>query len=186
VAAEEEASMAPRRAAVPARLTVTYQDADIRDVIAAFAAFSGRTIIAGRDVTGTVTAEIKDQPWDVALRALLGSQGLAASEDAYGIITVDSYRNIAVDRAVEAAGDADRRGELRAAPARWSRPMQALLSRDCTPGEPAGRRRGGGAAAAAAGAACPRGCVRARLGPRRHGDEQAAHHRRPVEPHRGA
>src|SRR6185312_2621353 len=31
------------------RITVTYQDADIRDVIAAFATFAGRTIVTGRD-----------------------------------------------------------------------------------------------------------------------------------------
>src|SRR5687767_7064733 len=40
------------------RMTVTYQDADIRDVIAAFAAFSGRTIVIGKTVAGTVSAEI--------------------------------------------------------------------------------------------------------------------------------
>ena len=46
-------------------------------------------------MTGTVTAEIRNQPWDVALRAILQGQGLAASEDAVsGIITVDSYANI--------------------------------------------------------------------------------------------
>jgi len=76
-------------------INVTFQDTDIRDVIASFAAFSGRTIVVGKDVTGTVTAEIRNQPWDVALRAILQGQGLAASEDAIsGIITVDSYNNI--------------------------------------------------------------------------------------------
>ncbi|MEX2110978.1 MAG: AMIN domain-containing protein [Gemmatimonadaceae bacterium] len=76
-------------------ITVTFQDTDIRDVIASFASFSGRTIVVGRDVSGTVTAEIRNQPWDVALRAILQGQGLAASEDAIsGIITVDSYSNI--------------------------------------------------------------------------------------------
>ena len=76
-------------------ITVTFQDTDIRDVIASFAAFSGRTIVVGKDVQGTVTAEIRNQPWDVALRAILSGQGLAASEDALsGIITVDSYSNI--------------------------------------------------------------------------------------------
>ncbi len=76
-------------------ITVTFQDTDIRDVIASFAAFSGRTIVVGKDVIGTVTAEIRNQPWDVALRAILQGQGLAASEDAVsGIITVDSYANI--------------------------------------------------------------------------------------------
>ena len=43
---------------------------------------------------GTVTAEIKDQPWDVALKAILEAQGLAANEETSGIITVDSYKNI--------------------------------------------------------------------------------------------
>ena len=76
-------------------INVTFQDTDIRDVIASFAAFSGRTIVVGKDVAGTVTAEIRNQPWDVALRAILQGQGLAASEDALsGIITVDSYNNI--------------------------------------------------------------------------------------------
>ena len=76
-------------------ITVTFQDTDIRDVIASFAAFSGRTIVVGKDVQGTVTAEVKNQPWDVALRAILQGQGLAASEDLIsGIITVDSYANI--------------------------------------------------------------------------------------------
>ena len=76
-------------------ITVTFQETDIRDVIASFASFSGRTIVVGKDVTGTVTAEIRNQPWDVALRAILQGQGLAASEDAIsGIITVDSYQNI--------------------------------------------------------------------------------------------
>lgn len=83
------------------RITVTYVDADIRDVIAAFALFSGRTIVVGKGVTGTVTAEVRDQPWDVALRAILQSQGLAAKEDADGIITVDSFDNIGKQQASE-------------------------------------------------------------------------------------
>src|SRR3982750_4650949 len=83
------------------RITVTYQNSDIRDVIAAFATFSGRTLVIGRDVQGTVTAEIKDQPWDVALQAILQAQGLAASEENTGIISVDSYANILAKEANE-------------------------------------------------------------------------------------
>jgi type IV pilus assembly protein PilQ len=92
--------MQPRRQERP-RITVTYQDADIRDVIAAFAAFSGRTIVVGKEVTGAITAEIKDKPWDVALQAILQSQGLAATEDPSGILTVDSFRNLASNQALE-------------------------------------------------------------------------------------
>src|SRR5688572_14188675 len=83
------------------RITVTYQTSDIRDVIAAFATFSGRTIVIGKDVQGTVTAEIKDQPWDVALQAILQAQGLAASEENTGIISIDSYANILAKEANE-------------------------------------------------------------------------------------
>ncbi len=83
-----------RPASQQPRITVTWSDADIRDVLAGFATFSGRTIVVGRDVAGTITAEIKDQPWDVALKAILEAQGLAASEESSGIITVDSYKNI--------------------------------------------------------------------------------------------
>ena len=86
---------APAQQSQQPPITVTFQDTDIRDVIASFAAFSGRTIVVGKDVNGTVTAEVKNQPWDVALRAILSGQGLAASEDPVsGIITVDSYANI--------------------------------------------------------------------------------------------
>ena len=55
----------------------------------------------GKDVQGTVTAEIKDQPWDVALQAILQAQGLAASEENTGIISVDSYANILAKEANE-------------------------------------------------------------------------------------
>ena len=79
------------------RITVTYQQADIRDVLAAFAAFSGRTIIPSSAIPPVrVDAEIKDQPWDVALQAILASQGLAATEDANGILIVDTQDRIAM------------------------------------------------------------------------------------------
>src|SRR5687767_12380574 len=116
------------------RITVTYQDADIRDVIAAFAAFSGRTIVVGKDVSGTITAEIKNQPWDVALRAILQGQGLAAAEDPIsGIITVDSYKNIASKQASEPlvtqmiAINYAKASSLVGT-------ISGLLTRDCTPG----------------------------------------------------
>ncbi|HVF39515.1 MAG TPA: AMIN domain-containing protein [Gemmatimonadaceae bacterium] len=116
------------------RITVTYQDADIRDVIAAFAAFSGRTIVVGKDVSGTVTAEIKNQPWDVALRAILQGQGLAAAEDAIsGIITVDSYKNIASKQASEPL--VTQLVAINYASAASLVPtLTNLLARDCTPG----------------------------------------------------
>ena len=99
-ALRERLSFNAQRSQQP-RITVTYQNSDIRDVIAAFASFSQRTIVIGKDVQGNVTAEIKDQPWDVALQAILQAQGLAASEENTGIISVDSYANILAKEANE-------------------------------------------------------------------------------------
>jgi type IV pilus assembly protein PilQ len=72
------------------RITVTWDRASIADVVAGFAAFSGRTIILGKDVKGEVNAEIKNQPWPQAFQAILATQGLSAQEMAGGIIRVDA------------------------------------------------------------------------------------------------
>lgn len=125
---------APTLVSEQPRITVTYQDADIRDVIAAFASFSGRTIVVGKDVSGTITAEIKNQPWDVALRAILQGQGLAAAEDALtGIITVDSYRNIAAKQSSEPV-TTQLIAVNYASAASLVPTLTNLLAKDCTPG----------------------------------------------------
>ncbi|HEX9486116.1 MAG TPA: AMIN domain-containing protein, partial [Gemmatimonadales bacterium] len=78
-----------------ARITVTWDNADLREVVAGFAAFSGRTIILSKDVKGNVSAEIKNQPWDLAFNAVLESQALAASILDGGIIQVIDKRDLA-------------------------------------------------------------------------------------------
>jgi type IV pilus assembly protein PilQ len=83
------------------RITVTWDNADISDVIAGFAAFSGRTIILGKDITGKVSAEIKNQPWPQAFAAILIAQGLSATEMPGGIIRVDSPRALAALDSIE-------------------------------------------------------------------------------------
>jgi type IV pilus assembly protein PilQ len=80
-AAEGAESPAPR-------ITVRWDGADIEDVVAGFAAFSGRTIVVAKDVKGKVTAEIKNQPWDLAFAAVLESQGLTYQLLEGGIINV--------------------------------------------------------------------------------------------------
>ena len=77
------------------RITITWENANIRDVIASFAAFSGRTIIAARGVNATVSAEIINQPWDVAMRAILRANGFDAVEDENGIIIVNTIQALA-------------------------------------------------------------------------------------------
>lgn len=87
------------------RITVSFRDTDLRDVIALFAAHSGRTIIpsgsqALRNVR--VTVEVNNQPWDVALNGILSAHGLAAvTDETSGIITIDTYANLQARRATE-------------------------------------------------------------------------------------
>lgn len=83
------------------RISVTFDAATIDEVVANFAAFSGRSIITGKGISGNVTAEIHDQPWDLAFNAILASQGLAASELPGGIIRVDSRANLAAEDSTE-------------------------------------------------------------------------------------
>lgn len=71
-------------------ITVTFRNTPILDVLATFAEFSGRSIVPGKNIgQGEVNAAIKDQPWDVALDAILQGQGLTARETDTGIIRVD-------------------------------------------------------------------------------------------------
>jgi type IV pilus assembly protein PilQ len=77
------------------RITVTWDNADLREVVAGFAAFSGRTIILSKDLKGSVSAEIKNQPWDLAFNAVLESQGLTANILEGGIIQVIDKKDLA-------------------------------------------------------------------------------------------
>jgi type IV pilus assembly protein PilQ len=86
------------------RITVSWDNADIRDVVSGFAALSGHTIILGKGVTGTVTAEIRDKPWSQAFQAILAAQGLSAQEMPGGIIRVDAPAALAELDSLEPLG----------------------------------------------------------------------------------
>jgi type IV pilus assembly protein PilQ len=77
------------------RITVQWDDADIQDVVAGFAAFSGRTIVVSKGITGKVTAEVKNQPWDLAFNAVLQSQGLDVQNQPGGILVVVDKKDLA-------------------------------------------------------------------------------------------
>ena len=84
-----------------ARANFSFVGMPIREVVAAFAAVSGKTFITGPTVEATVTAEIAGQAWDVALQKILQAYGLSAVEDTTGIITIDTYDNISKRTATE-------------------------------------------------------------------------------------
>jgi type IV pilus assembly protein PilQ len=85
------------------RITVSFENTEMRDVLATFGEFSGRSIIAGTDVSDVVVDGVSftNQPWDVALRTLLQAYGLAAEELAGGIIRVDRIEALASRAAAE-------------------------------------------------------------------------------------
>jgi type IV pilus assembly protein PilQ len=83
------------------RITVTFTDTPMRDVLFTFAEFSNRSIVPGSEVTGSVTAEIRDQPWDIALQAILEAHNLAAQEQLSGIIRVDRLQDLGSREEVE-------------------------------------------------------------------------------------
>jgi type IV pilus assembly protein PilQ len=138
------------------RITVSYQEADIRDVIAAFASFANRTIIVGRDVTGSITADVKDKPWDEALAAILSAQGLAASEEPNGIIIVDSYKNMLDKQSLEPLVTQVVSVNYANATS-LANTVRGLLTRDCVPG--AGSPSAGGGGGAGQPGSVPNGCV---------------------------
>jgi type IV pilus assembly protein PilQ len=76
------------------RITVTFENTDIRDVLNNFADFTGKSFIPGSGVEGNVTANIRNQPWDLALKAILEAHGLTAVETGTGIIRVDQLENL--------------------------------------------------------------------------------------------
>lgn len=85
------------------RITVSFENTQMRDVLATFAEFSGRSIIGGTDVGGILVdgVSFNNQPWDLALRTLLQAYGLAAEEMAGGIIRVDAIERLAARAAAE-------------------------------------------------------------------------------------
>ena len=94
--APAEAQTVPACQAPGARcITVSFHDTEIRDVAAAFAEFSGTSVVLGEGVAGRVTAEVRNQPWEVAFRAILEAHGLAAREIAPGLLRVDPIERAA-------------------------------------------------------------------------------------------
>jgi type IV pilus assembly protein PilQ len=82
-----------------AHITNNWEDASIADVLATFAAFTGRTILPSKNVTGKVTASIIDLPWDVALKEIMNANGYDVSVNPDGVIVVDTYEAIAARQA---------------------------------------------------------------------------------------
>jgi type IV pilus assembly protein PilQ len=143
------------------RITITWENANIRDVIAGFAAYSGRTIIPARGVEATVSAEIINQPWDVAMKAILNAHGFDAIEDENGIIIVNTIEALAARPRYEPLITRTVRFNYTNAGA-VAAALGQRLSRDC--GEPLGSNSGGAVDPTQAAGANPAGVPRPQTG----------------------
>ncbi|MFN0178426.1 MAG: secretin N-terminal domain-containing protein [Gemmatimonadales bacterium] len=94
-------AMSPVQQRQEPRLTVSWDNASIQEVIAGFQAISGRSIILGKSVDVKVSAEIRDKPWPEAFKAVLGAYGLSAQEVEGGIIRVDAPETLAAIDSLE-------------------------------------------------------------------------------------
>ena len=122
-------AVAPQQSQEP-RITVSWENAPISDVLGIFASFSGRTILPSKNVTGTVSAIINNQPWDVALRKVMNANGYDVTIDDTGVILVDTYEAIAARQATIPLDT--RTVRLNYSRAASVRPMiEARLTRNC-------------------------------------------------------
>lgn len=128
------------------RITVTWENASIHDVLAVFASFTGRTILESKNVTGNLSAAINNLPWDVALKEVMNANGYDVTINPDGVIVVDTFEAIAARQATIPL--ATRTVRLNYARSLGVKPMvEARLSRNC-----AGPANAAAAAAAAAAA----------------------------------
>lgn len=58
------------------KLSLDFQNVDVRAVLKVIADFTGMNIVAADSVTGNVTIRLKDVPWDQALDIILRAKGL--------------------------------------------------------------------------------------------------------------
>lgn len=95
VSAEEAApAVAAEMAAAPAgTVTLDFRDADIQNVLRILAFKSGVNIVTGPEVTGLVTIQLRDVPWEQALTVILETYGYGYDRRG-NIITVTTVENL--------------------------------------------------------------------------------------------
>lgn len=78
------------------RITVAYDSASMLEVLAGFSEFAGVSIVPSTDAAGMTVqgVDIRNQRWDVALDAILASQGLGWRLQSEGILIVDKLEGI--------------------------------------------------------------------------------------------
>ena len=63
------------------RLSLNFQDIEVRAVLQIIADFTGKNLVASDTVTGRITLRLQNVPWDQALALILKTKGLDKRED---------------------------------------------------------------------------------------------------------
>lgn len=79
--AEKEAQQKEKFPYIGNKLSLNFQDIEVRSVLQILADFTELNIIAADSVAGNVTLRLNDVPWDQALELILKSKGLAKRQN---------------------------------------------------------------------------------------------------------
>jgi len=96
---EQEALKADRFAYVGEKLSLNFQEIEVRAVLQLLADFTGFNLIATDTVAGNVTLRLKNVPWDQAMDIILKSRGLGMRQEGNVIIVAPQEELSARERA---------------------------------------------------------------------------------------
>lgn len=97
---EQEAIQKEKFGYTGERLSLNFQDIEVRAVLQLIADFTGLNMVASDTVTGNVTLRLKNVPWDQALDIILKSKGLGMRKDG-NVILVAPQAEIAAREKLE-------------------------------------------------------------------------------------
>ncbi|WP_338035891.1 type IV pilus secretin PilQ [Halochromatium roseum] len=82
------------------RLSLNFQDIEVRAVLQLLADFTGLNLVASDTVSGSITLRLKDVPWDQALDIILKTKGLSMRQTG-NVIMVAPAQEIAANELLE-------------------------------------------------------------------------------------
>ena len=97
---EQEAAQKEKFGYTGERLSLNFQDIEVRAVLQLIADFTGLNMVASDTVSGNVTLRLKNVPWDQALDIILKSKGLGMRKDG-NVILVAPQEEIAAREKLE-------------------------------------------------------------------------------------
>ncbi|UYG04320.1 type IV pilus secretin PilQ [Halomonas sp. LR3S48] len=80
------------------RITLNFQDIEVRSVLSIIADFTGLNLVASDSVRGEVTLNLQDVPWDQALDLVLKSHGLASRQEGNVIVVAPAGELANIER----------------------------------------------------------------------------------------